>query len=113
MQTPARSRLATVVVAITALAAPACMLDLRPLAPSIDAELEDAVSRGFDGIIVYVDQPGGSSLHSAGYVGTNVTGGLFTHARRSENPYPGFDKSGLFAKVGFNVSCQFQVGHRF
>ena len=45
--------------------------------------------------------------------GTNVTGGLFTHTRRSENPYPGFDKSGLFAKVGFNVSCQFQVGHRF
>ena len=46
---------------------PSCALSLRPLESSIDAELEDAVSRGFDGIIVYVDQPGGSSLHSAGW----------------------------------------------
>ncbi len=68
MQTPTRSDLAIAfVLAFTTFAAPACMLSLRPLAPSVDAELEDAVSRGFDGIIVYVDQPGGSSLHSAGW----------------------------------------------
>lgn len=46
---------------------PSCSLSMRPLESSVDAELEDAVSRGFDGIIVYVDQPGGSSLHSAGW----------------------------------------------
>jgi hypothetical protein len=47
------------------------------------------------------------------YVGTNVTGGLFTFARRSENPYPGFDRNGLFQKVGLNLAFQFNVGYRF
>lgn len=47
------------------------------------------------------------------YVGTNVTGGLFTYARRSENPYPGFDRNGLFQKVGLNLAFQFNLGFRF
>ena len=65
MLNPTRSSVA--VVASIAFVAPSCTLSLRPLASSIDAELEDAVGRGFDGIIVYVDQPGGSSRHSAGW----------------------------------------------
>ena len=53
------------------------------------------------------------SSNGRSYVGTNVTGGLFTYARSSENPYPGFDKDGLFDKVGLNLACQFNVGYRF
>ncbi len=53
------------------------------------------------------------SSNGRSYVGTNVTGGLFTYARASENPYPGFDKDGLFDKVGLNLACQFNVGYRF
>jgi len=53
------------------------------------------------------------STNGRSYVGTNVTGGLFTYARRSDNPYPGFDRNGLFQKVGVNVACQFDVGYRF
>lgn len=68
MQKPTRSwPVPASLLGLLTLAAPACSLDLRPLASSIDAELEDSVRRGFDGIIVYVDQPGGASLHSAGW----------------------------------------------
>lgn len=47
------------------------------------------------------------------YVGTNVTAGLFTYARRSENPYPGFGEDGFFERSGLNVSSQFNMGYRF
>ena len=47
------------------------------------------------------------------YLGTNVTAGPFTYARSSENPYEGFEKDGLFDKVGVNLAFQFNVGYRF
>ena len=44
-----------------------CQIQPRPLENSVEAELEDAVVRGFDGIIVYVDKPSGQALYSAGW----------------------------------------------
>ncbi len=44
-----------------------CYLDLRPLPETLDSELEKAIERDFDGIIVYVNQAGKSSFHSAGW----------------------------------------------
>ncbi len=45
------------------------------------------------------------------YLGTNVTAGPFTYARRSENPY--FAEDGLLDEVGLNLAFQFNVGYRF
>lgn len=45
---------------------PGC-ISLKPLPDTIELELEDAVSRGFDGIIVYVDQPEKQMLYAAGW----------------------------------------------
>ena len=68
MRTQTRPRAAlALLLTSSALAAPACQLHLRPLPSSVEAEVEDAIDRGFDGIIVYVDQPGGSALYSAGW----------------------------------------------
>ncbi|MCB9793651.1 MAG: hypothetical protein H6741_13085 [Alphaproteobacteria bacterium] len=47
------------------------------------------------------------------YIGTNLSVGPYTYARRSENPYEGFDDDALFDKVGFNLAFQFNVGYRF
>jgi len=47
------------------------------------------------------------------YLGTNVTTGPFTYARRSENPYQGFESDRLFDKTGFNLAFQFNVGYGF
>jgi len=45
---------------------PGC-ISLKPLPDTIELELEDAVNRGFDGIIVYVDQPEEQILYAAGW----------------------------------------------
>ena len=42
-------------------------MDLSPLPPTIDQELDKAIQRGFDGIIVYVNQAGTSSFYSSGW----------------------------------------------
>lgn len=47
------------------------------------------------------------------YIGTNVTLGAFTAARRSENPYPSFGSDALFDDVGVALAFQFNVGYRF
>lgn len=44
-----------------------CSTGLRPLPDTVEMEMEDAVDRGFDGIIVYVNQSGKSSFYSAGW----------------------------------------------
>ena len=44
-----------------------CYMDLSPLPPTIDQELDKAIQRGFDGIIVYVNQAGTSSFYSSGW----------------------------------------------
>ena len=51
----------------TALAAASCQLRLKPLPGSVEEEVEAAIDRGFDGIIVHVNQPGGSRFYSAGW----------------------------------------------
>ena len=45
----------------------ACEIDLQPLPDSIEEEVNKAIDRGFDGIIVYVNQSGKSSFYSAGW----------------------------------------------
>lgn len=45
---------------------PGC-ISLEPLPETIELELEDAISRGFDGIIVYVDQNGDTAHYTAGW----------------------------------------------
>lgn len=45
---------------------PGC-ISLEPVPDTVQLELEDAVSHGFDGIIVYVDQSSDSMLYSAGW----------------------------------------------
>ena len=42
------------------------MFALAPLPATVDVEVQDATRRGFDGIIVYVDQPGGTATYPAG-----------------------------------------------
>jgi len=44
-----------------------CEIDLQPLADEIDIEVIKAIDRGFDGILVYVNQAGKSSFYSAGW----------------------------------------------
>jgi CubicO group peptidase (beta-lactamase class C family) len=44
-----------------------CQLRLKPLSDTVGEEVEAAIDRGFDGIIVYVDEPGRSRLYSAGW----------------------------------------------
>lgn len=65
-QTPSQGALAFL-LASSALVLSACEVNLRPLPGSVEAEVEDAIDRGFDGIIVYVDQPGANTLYSAGW----------------------------------------------
>lgn len=42
-------------------------ISLQPVPETIQSELEDAVTRGLDGIIVYVDKPGTSMSYTAGW----------------------------------------------
>ena len=49
-----------------AIALKGCSL-LTPLPDTVEQEVENALDRGFDGIIVYVEQGGESSLYSAGW----------------------------------------------
>ena len=44
-----------------------CELDMQPLPDAIETEVNKAIERGFDGIIVYVNQAGKSSFYSAGW----------------------------------------------
>lgn len=44
-----------------------CQKDIQLPANSIELELDKNIERGFDGIIVYVNQSGNSSLYSAGW----------------------------------------------
>lgn len=44
-----------------------CQIDLQPLPDEIEVELNKAIDRGFDGIVVYVNQAGKSSFYSAGW----------------------------------------------
>ncbi len=45
---------------------PGCIL-LEPLPDTVQLELEHAISRGFDGIVVYVDQNGDTANYAAGW----------------------------------------------
>jgi hypothetical protein len=47
------------------------------------------------------------------YMGTNMTVGTFTYAKRSEIPYDSFVKKDLFDAFGFNLAFQFNIGYRF
>jgi D-alanyl-D-alanine carboxypeptidase len=44
-----------------------CQIDLQPLPEKIEIEVNNAIDRGFDGIVVYVNQAGKSSFYSAGW----------------------------------------------
>jgi CubicO group peptidase (beta-lactamase class C family) len=44
-----------------------CQIDLQPLPDTIGIEVNKAIDRGFDGIVVYVNQAGNSSFYSAGW----------------------------------------------
>jgi len=54
------------VIALLLSLVPGC-ISLKPVPDSIQPELEDAIKRGFDGIIVYVDQSSDSMLYAAGW----------------------------------------------
>ncbi len=56
-----------VLLVSTGLATSGCQLRLKPLPSSVAVEVEDAIDRGFDGIIVHVDQPSGPEFYSAGW----------------------------------------------
>lgn len=44
-----------------------CELDLQLLPDTIETEVNKSIERGFDGIIIYVNQDGNSTLYSAGW----------------------------------------------
>ena len=52
---------------LAALPATGCGLRLKPLASTVQEEVDGALDRGFDGIIVHVDQPGHTRSYSAGW----------------------------------------------
>lgn len=55
-----------VVLVFVILFVPGC-ISLKPLQDTVQSEIEDALDRGFDGIIVYVDQNGDSANYAAGW----------------------------------------------
>lgn len=61
-----RSVLRTSIFVFIILFIPGC-ISLEPLPDSIELELEDAISRGLNGIIVYVDQNGDTAHFAAGW----------------------------------------------
>lgn len=61
-----RSVLHTNIVVFIVLLIPGC-ISLEPLPENVELELENSLSRGFDGIIVYVDQRGDTAHYTAGW----------------------------------------------
>lgn len=55
-----------VVISSTALIS-GCATWLKPLPDTVESEVEDAINRGFDGIIVYVDQAEDTNQYAAGW----------------------------------------------
>lgn len=47
-----------------------------------------------------------------GYMGTNISIGMFTNNKRSEVPYPAFAEQNFFDEFGFNLAFQFNIGYR-
>ena len=47
-----------------------------------------------------------------GYMGTNISIGLFTNNKKSEIPYAAFAEKSLFEDFGFNMAFQFNIGYR-
>ena len=58
-------RLVTMICALLLISG--CELDLQALPDTIETETNKAIERGFDGIIIYVNQAGKSSFYSAGW----------------------------------------------
>jgi D-alanyl-D-alanine carboxypeptidase len=52
---------------LTTLFLHACSIGLKPVADSVELELEDALTRGLDGIVVCVHKEGVNDLYSAGW----------------------------------------------
>ncbi|MEM6927999.1 MAG: serine hydrolase domain-containing protein [Myxococcota bacterium] len=67
MRTPPLSRIGFAALLAVTMLTMSCQLRLQPLAGSVEAAVDDAIDRGFDGIIVHIDQPGGSRFYSAGW----------------------------------------------
>ncbi len=55
-----------IVIGFSILFLPGC-ISLIPLPDTIQSEVDDAIDRGFDGIIVYVDKSGDTAHYSAGW----------------------------------------------
>ncbi len=55
-----------IAISLILLFIPGC-ISLAPVPDTIQLEIEDALERGFDGIIVYVDQSGDTALYAAGW----------------------------------------------
>ncbi len=68
---PRRPRARTVALAgalgLAALPATGCSLRLKPLAPTVQGEVDAALDRGFDGIVVHTDRPGHARFYAAGW----------------------------------------------
>jgi hypothetical protein len=47
------------------------------------------------------------------YLGTNISIGVFTYGKNSENPYLNFAKNSMFDELGFDLAFQFNIGYRF
>ncbi len=56
-----------VVMVCSAFALSGCSMSLRPLSDTVEEELELSLDRGFDGIIVYVNQAGDSRFYASGW----------------------------------------------
>lgn len=61
-----RNTLSLIVFGLAPLFIPGC-ISLEPVPDTVQLEIEDALGRGFDGIIVYVDQNGDTTHYSAGW----------------------------------------------
>lgn len=57
----------SIAVIYTLLLVSGCELDMQPLSDNIETEVNKSIERGFDGIIVYVNQAGNSTFYSAGW----------------------------------------------
>lgn len=57
----------TAIIVFSILLLLGCQKDLQPLSSHIEEEIDKAIDRGFDGIIVYVNQSGKSSFYSGGW----------------------------------------------
>lgn len=57
----------SIAIIYTLLLVSGCELDMQPLSDNIETEVNKSIERGFDGIIVYVNQAGNSTFYSAGW----------------------------------------------